>query len=168
LRVVDANMEKAIRVVSIERGYDPREFSLVAFGGAGPLHAAALASALSIPEVIVPAMPGALSAYGILVSDVVRDFSKTVLLRVDPTSSKPGSGEAKNNSLLHTSFAEMERVAVQEFRQEGWKVRPTFKRSVDMRYRGQGYELNLPDSPRIVSHFHQEHNRRYGYSHPER
>ena len=80
LRVVNANMEKAVRVVSIERGYDPRSFSLLAFGGAGPLHGAALADALSIPEVIIPAMPGALSAYGILVSDVVRDFSRTVLL----------------------------------------------------------------------------------------
>ena len=167
LRVVDANMEKAIRVVSIERGYDPREFSLVAFGGAGPLHAAALASALSIPEVIVPAMPGALSAYGILVSDVVRDFSQTVLLRVEPAKQGPGA-KAKSNSLLDAGFAEMERVASQEFRQEGWKTKPLFQRSVDMRYRGQGYELNLPYSPKIVSDFHQEHHRRYGYSHPER
>ncbi|MFZ0283760.1 MAG: hydantoinase/oxoprolinase family protein, partial [Terriglobales bacterium] len=81
VRVVNATMEKAIRVVSIERGYDPREFALVAFGGAGGLHACELAEALSIPRVIVPALPGALSAYGILVSDVVRDYSRTVLWR---------------------------------------------------------------------------------------
>ena len=74
VRVVDATMEKAIRVVSIERGRDPRDFALVAFGGAGGLHACALAEALSIPHVIVPALPGALSALGILVSDVVKDY----------------------------------------------------------------------------------------------
>ncbi len=74
-------MEKAIRVVSIERGRDPRHFALVAFGGAGGLHACALAEALSIPHVIVPAFPGALSALGILASDVVKDYSRTVLWR---------------------------------------------------------------------------------------
>ena len=82
VRVVNATMEKAIRVVSIERGRDPRDFALVAFGGAGGLHACALAEALSIPRVIVPALPGALSALGILVSDVVKDYSRTVLWRV--------------------------------------------------------------------------------------
>ena len=82
IRVVNATMEKAIRVVSIERGRDPRQFALVAFGGAGGLHACALAEALSIPHVIVPAFPGALSALGILASDVVKDYSRTVLWRV--------------------------------------------------------------------------------------
>src|SRR6266478_1107696 len=82
VRVVNANMEKALRVVSIERGYDPRDFTLVAFGGAGGLHACELAEALGIPRVIVPALPGALSAFGILVSDVVKDYSRTVLWRV--------------------------------------------------------------------------------------
>ncbi len=81
IRVINSTMEKAIRVVSIERGYDPREFALVAFGGAGGLHACELAEALSIPRVIVPALPGALSAFGILVSDVVKDYSRTVLWR---------------------------------------------------------------------------------------
>jgi N-methylhydantoinase A len=81
IRVVNATMEKAIRVVSIERGYDPREFVLLAFGGAGGLHACELAAALHIPRVIVPERPGALSAFGILVSDVVKDYSRTVLLR---------------------------------------------------------------------------------------
>ncbi len=80
--MVNATMEKAIRVVSIERGRDPRHFALVAFGGAGGLHACALAEALSIPHVIVPAFPGALSALGILASDVVKDYSRTVLWRV--------------------------------------------------------------------------------------
>nr|MDP9267156.1 hydantoinase/oxoprolinase family protein [Acidobacteriota bacterium] len=79
IRVVNANMEKALRVVSIERGHDPRAFTLVAFGGAGPLHACELAQALAIPRVLVPAHPGALSALGILVSDVVKHYSRTVL-----------------------------------------------------------------------------------------
>ncbi len=81
VRVVNSNMERALRVVSIERGYDPREFALVAFGGAGGLHACELAEALAIPTVMIPARPGALSAYGILVSDVVKDYSRTVLWR---------------------------------------------------------------------------------------
>src|ERR1700675_4138496 len=83
VRVVNANMERALRVVSIERGYDPREFALVAFGGAGGLHACELADALAIPTVIIPVRPGALSAFGILVSDVVRDYFRTLLCRFD-------------------------------------------------------------------------------------
>ncbi len=82
IRVVNATMEKAVRVVSIERGRDPRQFVLVAFGGAGGLHACDLAEALGIPRVIVPAFPGALSALGILASDVVKDYSRTVLSRI--------------------------------------------------------------------------------------
>ena len=80
VRVVDANMVQALRKISVEQGHDPRDFVLVSFGGAGPLHACALARALRIPKVLVPRMPGALSAYGILVSDMVRDLSRTVML----------------------------------------------------------------------------------------
>jgi N-methylhydantoinase A len=79
LRVVETQMERAIRVVSVERGYDPRRFTLVAFGGGGPLHACALARALCVPTVMVPVMPGALSAVGILMADEVRDYSQTVM-----------------------------------------------------------------------------------------
>src|ERR1039457_2256472 len=82
VRVVNANMERALRVVSIERGYDPRDFALVAFGGAGGLHACELAEALAIPTVMIPARPGALSALGILFSDVVKDYSRTLLWRL--------------------------------------------------------------------------------------
>ena len=158
LRVVNANMEKAIRVVSIERGNDPRNFSLLAFGGAGPLHAVALAKALSIKEVVVPVMPGALSAYGILVSDVVRDFSRTMLLRAS----------SEWHSELNGQFEEMEKVATAGFRNEGWQEKLRFARSVDVRYQGQGYELNVPFSSKLLSGFHAEHQKRYGYSHPER
>ena len=159
IQVVNATMEKAIRVVSIERGYDPREFALIAFGGAGGLHACELAMALGIPRLIVPALPGALSAFGILVSPVVKDYSRTVLWRV---SEKLPMRELKKE------FAALEAEARNDFRAGNWRGALHHERSVDTRYRGQGYELNVPFSPAVVTSFHREHQRRYGYSHPER
>lgn len=159
IRVVNSTMEKAIRVVSIERGYDPREFALVAFGGAGGLHACELARALSIPTVIVPAMPGTLSAYGILVSDVVKDYSRTVLLR---------SKDVLPEKLLDTAFRGLESAARTEFKAEGWKGALELMRTVDLRYRGQGFELNVKHGPQVMERFHAEHKRRFGYSSPER
>ena len=159
VRVVDATMEKAIRVVSIERGRDPRDFALVAFGGAGGLHACALAEALSIPHVIVPALPGALSALGILVSDVVKDYSRTVLWRV--------SGKVPH-AQLEREFSALQKQAAEDFRSEAWQGRVRYNRSVDIRYRGQGYELNLPFTRKLLADFQQEHQRRYGYAHPTR
>src|SRR5689334_25098042 len=100
-------MEKAIRVVSIEQGYDPREFSLLAFGGAGALHACELAAALSMPRVIVPPAPGALSAYGILVSDVVKDFSRTAPMLVSPEGFGPTSGQ------ITAIFCELKQAALE-------------------------------------------------------
>jgi N-methylhydantoinase A len=114
IRVVNATMEKAIRVVSIERGRDPRDFALAAFGGAGGLHACALAETLSIPRVIVPALPGALSALGILVSDVVKDYSRTVLWRA--------SGAAPH-AQLKQEFSILEKQAARDFGREGWQGR---------------------------------------------
>jgi N-methylhydantoinase A len=159
IRVVNATMEKAIRVVSIERGRDPRHFALVAFGGAGGLHACALAEALSIPHVIIPAFPGALSALGILASDVVKDYSRTVLWRV--------SGKIPQAD-LNREFAALEKTAANDFRLEGWQGSPRYARSVDLRYRGQGYELNLPVTGDLLKNFEQEHHLRYGYIHPNR
>jgi len=159
IRVVNATMEKAIRVVSIERGYDPREFTLVAFGGAGALHACELAEALSIPRVLVPAMPGALSAFGILVSDVVKDYSRTVLWRVaDKLPADP----------LEREFAALSRRAGSDFRAEKWTGTIRHERSLDVRYQGQGYELNVPYTRNAISDFRREHQRRYGYSYPTR
>jgi N-methylhydantoinase A len=159
VRVVNATMERAIRVVSIERGYDPREFTLVAFGGAGGLHACELAQALGIPRVIVPALPGALSAYGILVSDVVKDYSRTVLWQV---ADKPPFQR------LDKEFAVLRVAAKKDFRTEQWQGAIKFHASVDVRYRGQGYELNVPYTRRLVDAFHREHHRRYGYSYANR
>jgi N-methylhydantoinase A len=150
VRVVETQMEKAIRVISVERGHDPRQCVLVAFGGGGPLHACSLARALRIPTVLVPAMPGALSALGILLADEIRDYSRTVML--------PGS--AVEN--LAESFAELERHGVAEFAAEG-----IAQRTLDMRYRRQGYELNVPYDPqsptRSLKAFHRLHRERYGF-----
>jgi N-methylhydantoinase A len=159
IRVVNATMEKAIRVVSIERGRDPRDFALVAFGGAGGLHACALAESLSIPHVIVPALPGALSALGILVSDVVKDYSRTVLWRV--------SAKVPHVRLAQ-EFAALEERAQKDFHQEAWHGKILYRQSIDIRYRGQGYELNLPFTGNLQKQFEQEHQRRYGYAHPTR
>jgi N-methylhydantoinase A len=169
VRVVNANMEKAIRVVSIERGYDPRQFSLAAFGGAGAMHACDLAQALRIPRVIVPAYPGALSALGILISDVVKDHSRTVLLRVGPTGKK-GRGAAKPafSAQVDPVFAELNHNIATELKKEDWQGRALFEPTCDLRYRGQGYELNLVYGPDVLQRFHAEHKRRYGYSSPER
>lgn len=158
IRVVNANMEKAIRVVSIERGYDPRQFALVAFGGAGGMHACELAQALRIPKVIVPAYPGALSAVGILISDVVKDHSRTVLMRMRQLPVKELDG--LYGDLKNKLSAELDR--------EGWKGSAVYERSCDLRYRGQGYELNLAFGRDVIERFHAEHKRRYGYSSPER
>jgi N-methylhydantoinase A len=153
LRVVESNMEKAIRVISVERGHDPRDCTLVAFGGGGPLHACALARALRIPRVLVPAMPGALSAVGILLADAVRDYSRTVML--------PGDAIAR----LDEHFEELEKRALADFTAEG--LRGTALRTLDIRYRRQGYELNVPFDPQqptqAIAAFHQQHQQRYGF-----
>ncbi len=159
IRVVNSTMEKAIRVVSIERGRDPRQFALVAFGGAGGLHACALAEALSIPHVVIPALPGALSALGILSSDVVKDYSRTVLWRV---------ADEVPHARLGREFSALEETASRDFRSESWPGAPHFHRSADLRYRGQGYELNVPLTKNLLRDFRQEHQRRYGYVHTNR
>jgi N-methylhydantoinase A len=159
VRVVNANMERALRVVSIERGYDPRDFALVAFGGAGGLHACELAEALAIPTVIIPTRPGALSAFGILASDVVKDFSRTLLWRVS---------DRLPRAELEGEFRKLESAAKKEFGAERWRGTLHFERSLDMRYRGQGYELNVPSGPDVISRFHREHRQRYGYHHEGR
>jgi N-methylhydantoinase A len=159
IRVVNAHMERALCLVSIERGHDPRQFVLVAFGGAGGLHACELAQALGIPRVIVPVMSGALSAFGILTSDLLRDYSRTLVLSLaskSPTAS------------IRRQLEALEQRARQEFRAEGWDGKIHFERSADLRYRGQGFELNLRFSPTLGADFHRAHQARYGYSHPER
>jgi N-methylhydantoinase A len=146
--LAEAAMERAIRVISVERGYDPREFTLVAFGGAGPLHACALAKALQMPRVLIPACPGALSAFGILLADTVRDYSKTVMLKSD-ADLRPQFRELEELAGVAPQFGETSGLAA---------------RSLDLRYVGQGYELNVPFAPEFVRSFHQMHQKRYGYA----
>ena len=148
LELAETSMERAIRLISVERGYDPRDFVLVAFGGAGPLHACALAKALRIPRVLVPNLPGALSAVGILLADTVRDYSKTVMLRVDAN--------------LQPHLRELETLALAEAGSDAARALAT--RSLDLRYAGQGYELNVPAGENAMANFHAAHRRRYGYS----
>ena len=154
VRVVDAHMEKALRKISVEQGYDPREFTLVSFGGAGPLHACALARALQIPKVLVPAMPGALSAFGIFTSNVVRDYSRTVMLKPD-------------NPMIESHFAALERTGQEEMKAEGFTNALT-TRTADLHYAGQGYELTVPWGDDVLERFHTEHQRRYGYADRQR
>jgi len=145
LRVANANMERAIRVVSVERGYDPRDFALVAFGGSGGLHACDIARELGIRTVVVPEYAGALSALGMLMADAVRDYAAGVLGRSD----------------LEKQFAVLERRARRE------SPAAAIERSADLRYHGQSYELNVP-WPGAERAFHREHARIYGYATPER
>ena len=173
IRVVNANMERALRVVSIERGYDPRDFALVAFGGAGGLHACELAEALSIPTVIIPARPGALSAFGILVSDVVKDSSRTLLWQLDGRAAQPRAGRTPERPepaqiALQKEFRKLEVAASHAFKAERWDGKIHYERSLDLRYRGQGFELNIPAVGNAIARFHDEHQRRYGYHHPGR
>ena len=153
VRIANIHMESALRRVSVERGFDPKHFTLLAFGGAGPLHACELAEALGMRLVLVPAAPGALSALGILDADLRREYSRTAMLA--PTSAK-----------IESIFRELEVEARAAFRDEGAK--PSLSRSAEMRYHGQGYELQVDWSRNAVDHFHKLHERTYGYADPAR
>jgi N-methylhydantoinase A len=156
LAVADAVMEKAIRVISVERGHDPRDYTLMAFGGAGGLHACSLAAALEMRGVLLPVFPGGLSALGILRADVVREFSRTVLLAANEASTAARR--------LPAFFRPLEQEAGRALRVEGFAAaRIRIERRLDMRYSGQAYELTVPATGDFVAAFHREHKRRYGY-----
>lgn len=161
IRVANANMERALRLVSIERGYDPRRFTLVSFGGAGGLHAAALAFALRLPRVLIPAFPGAFSALGVLLADVVKDYSRTVMLTVAPGHPLPGE--------LAAAFAELEAQAGRDLHAEGFaKAECQLVRALALRYRGQSFELEIAAQGDVLTAFHQAHHSRYGHADPQR
>jgi N-methylhydantoinase A len=166
VRVANANMERAVRVISVERGHDPRDFSLLAFGGAGPLHACDLAEALRIPRVIVPPHPGVLSAFGMAVADRTRDYVASVLQRLDPSAGAAAAVEAR--------FLELAAAAAAELAEDGSaaSARPQFRRSLDLRYAGQSYEVELAidgfDPDEWARRFHAAHAQRYGHGHPGR
>jgi len=156
LSVANTNMERALRHISVERGHDPRRFALLPFGGAGGLHAVELARALRIPAIIMPTAPGALSAVGVLVADVVKDQSRTVMFTL----------QSKQVSKLGAVFREMERAAAAVLRREGFPTaRQRHERALAMRYRGQSFELLIEKtSGDLAASFHRAHRERYGYA----
>ncbi len=152
IRVANTEMVGALRVISVEKGLDPREFALVAFGGAGPMHACSLAEELNMSTVLVPKASGVLSALGLAVSDLRRDYVSPVLLALEKSSVED----------IDTDFQEMESVAAEHLEN------PEYRRRADLRYRGQSFELtveaeDLEDSTTLASRFHAAHERRYGY-----
>jgi N-methylhydantoinase A len=163
VRVANANTERALRVVSVERGHDPRSFALVAFGGAGPLHAAAVARELDVSRVLVPRSAGVLSALGLLVGDALYDYGTS---RVRPWDAvAPGD--------LADAFAEFRADGRERLAEEGFPAaRRRFERSVDLRYRGQSFDLSVavPDAldeaalSTVADRFHDAHERRYGHA----
>jgi N-methylhydantoinase A len=159
VRVANANMERALRLVSVERGHDPRRFTLLSFGGGGGLHAGALASALRIPRVLIPAHPGAFSALGVLLAEVIKDYSRTVMLTVLSGDHLPRA--------INQQFAALERQAVRDLRAEGFSdERLRLLRSLAMRYRGQSFELEVAWGNDVLGEFHRAHQERYGHADP--
>ena len=164
--VANANMERALRVVSVERGHDPRDFSLVAYGGAGPLHAAELAAELDVPRVVVPRSAGVLSALGLLISDAAYEEGVSAVrpwAEVDPAD-------------LTERFETMEVEGRERLASEGYGPdRRRFERAVDLRYHGQSFDLRVSmpegrldaESLRAAAdRFHERHERRYGHASP--
>ena len=152
--VTNSNMERALRGVSVEKGHDPQDFALVSFGGAAAMHAAFLASSLGIPCVMIPQNPGTLSAMGMLLSDVIKDYSITVMKDLSETSE-----ENQENM-----FAELEGRAHDEMKNEGFHDGDILiERRLDLRYKGQSYELIVPYDKDQRSIFHSSHKKTYGY-----
>ncbi len=163
LRVANATMERALRRVSVERGHDPRDYTLVPFGGAGPLHAVALADALGMRRVLVPPTPGVLSALGLLMADVVYDTARAVLTQADHLVDNPAPLTDASDSAAADVQAVLDDHGT-----------PALNRELDLRYKGQSYELSVPlDAPitgdavqRAVDTFHEQHRTRYGHADP--
>ncbi len=158
LEVANTKMERALRKISVEKGYNPKEFILFSFGGAGGLHAVFLAKMLEIPRVLVSPNPGTLSALGMLMADIVKDYSLTVL-QENTTSYKT----------LFEMFQILEKKSVDEMQAEGFtKADIKFERFLDVRYKGQSYELTIPFTKDFIHNFHQTHEKVYGYKNPNK
>ncbi len=164
LKVANANMADAVRLVSIRRGYDPRDFALVTFGGAGPLHGVALARDLSIPTVLVPPAPGVTSALGCLLVDIKHDISRMYLRALEDV----------DMAEVDTAFRELEAEGREHLSHEGvTEDRMSFQRHVDMRYLGQWRAMSIEVGENITSldeaaaSFHEEHGREHNYSRPD-
>ncbi len=154
LDVANTAMERAIRVISVERGYDPREFTLFSFGGAGSMHAAFLARFLNIPRVLIPPNPGILSAVGMIMADVIKDYSLTIMQ----------SQANVTFDLLAGQFEAIEKRGQDDLRAEGIPDQGmVLERYLDMRYEGQSYEIIVPFDENYVEGFHRLHEKTYGY-----
>lgn len=164
VEIANAAMVNALRLVSVQRGYDPREFVLIGFGGAGPLHANRLAAEMEVPTTLIPMSPGIFSALGLLVTDLKHDYATTMIQRVD----------ALNTKAIQDAFVKMQHeghaVLVRESVVES---DIGFSRQVEMRYVGQSYELSLAlpnreltaeDIAALLEQFHRAHERAYGFS----
>ena len=159
LSVANTAMEKAIRVISVERGFDPREFTLFTFGGAGGMHAAYLARLLNIPKVLVPNNPGILSAIGMLMADIIKDYSLTVMLNQFETDAER----------LSELFRDLESKGREDLISEGTEERNVIlERYLDMRYDGQSYEIIVPFENSYIEGFHALHEKKYGYRNPNK
>jgi N-methylhydantoinase A len=166
VQIADAAMSQALRVVSVQRGYDPRDFKLIAFGGAGPLHALSIAAEIGIRSVLVPPRPGLASAFGLLVADLKHDFSRTLVQRIDRAD--PDALEATFGELSQSALAVLATEDV-------GRDKAALERFVDIRYVGQSYQLTIPLSSTQVTgevlaearqRFNATHRATYGYAEP--
>ncbi len=163
--IANANMEKAIRVISVERGFDPRAFALFSFGGAGGMHAVEMAAHLGMPTVIVPRNAGVLSAFGLLMSDSIKDYTKS-LMKPDFLVTLAG---------LETEFRSLEEASLRDMKEDGFVPEDVvLERSLDCRYLGQSYEIDVPyrkartAARAFLESFHGRHQKLYSYRHDRR
>ena len=163
--IANANMEKAIRVISVERGFDPRAFSLFSFGGAGGMHAVEMAAHLGMPTVIVPRNAGVLSAFGLLMADSIKDYTKSLM---KPDSQVTLAG-------LEAEFRSLEEASVRDMKEDGFAAKDVvLERSLDCRYLGQSYEIDVPyrkartAGRAFLESFHIRHQKLYSYRHDRR
>ncbi len=155
ITVANVKMENAIRKISIERGYDPKDFVLFSYGGAGGLHASFLAKALNIPKIVIPVNPGVLSALGMIMSDFIKDYSLTIMSVYSP------------DMIFHIEkvMQTLKEKAVKDLKNEGFDEKNIrIEKLLDMRYIGQSYEIIVPYSKDIDKKFHDLHRTYYGYS----
>ncbi|MBA3844632.1 MAG: hydantoinase/oxoprolinase family protein [Actinobacteria bacterium] len=157
VEIANAAMVNALHLISVQRGYDPRDFILVGFGGAGPVHANALARDAEMPTLLIPPSPGIFSATGLLTTDLKRDAATTIMRRLDEV----------DRSEIETLFAGLERDGMAELAREGLAAEQIeFARQLDLRYVGQSYELTISAGDDVVERFHAEHDRTYGFAAP--
>lgn len=157
LEIANAHMERALRVISVERGHDPHDFTLLSFGGGGGLHAADLARRLNIPQVLVPPYASVLSAYGMLAADVVKDYIQTIMVPAQTPTER-----------IQSWLKPMVETGLQEIASEGFAGSDIkIEEMIDLRYKGQSYELTIPFGPDYTNRFHREHQRTFGYHQPE-